>query len=135
MSMLEVLALAVIVAASLYLIVLGVSALIVPAQASRFLLGFAGSLKVHLVELSVRMVVGLALLIYAQQMFAPEVFELLGWMLIATTALLVVLPWRWHRQFAELAVPRAVRYMSLIGPSSLIFGALILAAVIRGSAS
>ena len=134
-TILETLALLVIVAASLYLVALALAALFVPAEASRFLLGFAGTRQVHFMELLIRLLVGGSLLIYAPRMFAGEVFGILGWVLVITTACLFLIPWRWHRQFAELAVPRALRYMTLIGLSSLVFGGLILASVMHGGAN
>lgn len=133
--MLETLALLVILAASVYLIALAMASLIAPAKAGRFLLGFAGSRHVHVAELSIRFLVGGAFVIYAPRMAAPQLFGFLGWILLVTTVFLALLPWRWHQRFARQAVPRALRYIALIGLSSLIFGGLIFAAVIRGNAA
>ncbi len=133
--MLEIFALAVVVVIGLYFCALGAVALIQPAHANRFLLGFASSPRVHYIELFIRLLAGAALVVYAPHMIAQDAFSLFGWVLILTTVCLFILPWRWHHRFAQQMVPRATRYITLIGLSSLILGVFIFAAVIRGSAT
>lgn len=133
--MLEGLALVVVVVAALYFCALGVASLLMPDRARSFLLGFAGSPRVHYAELFIRLVVGAAFVVHAPRMFAAGAFSFSGWVVLATTACLLLLPWRWHHRFARHAVPRANRYITLIGLSSLVLGGLTLAAVIRGSAA
>ena len=133
--MLEALALTVVVLTGFYFCALGAASLFVPAKANRFLLGFASSPRVHYIELSIRLLVGAALLIHAPRMFAPDAFRLFGWILLITTACLLLFPWRWHQWFAQQAVPRATSYIKVIGICSLALSGLILAAVIRGSAA
>ena len=133
--MIEHFALAVVVLAALYLLALGAASLVVPARASRFLLGFAASQPVHFAELLLRLVVGAALLLSAPRMSLPDAFNFFGWVLLVTTACLLLVPWRWHRRFARYAVPHAIRYITLVGVASLALGGLILAAVSRGSAA
>jgi hypothetical protein len=135
MSLIEGFSLAIIVLAALYLLALGAASLVVPARACGLLLGFASSLRIHLAELFVRLFIGAALVLYAPRMFLSGAFSLIGWVLLATTACLLVVPWRWHRRFAQYAVPRATRHIALVGLASLAIGALILAAVARGSAA
>ena len=131
--MLEVLALTLVVLTGIYFCALAVAALLVPAKASRFLLGFASSPRVHYIELSIRFLVGVALVIYAPRMSASGAFSLFGWVLLITTAGLFLLPWRWHHWFAQQAVPRAIPYIKVIGICSLALGGFILVAVIRGN--
>ena len=76
--MLEVLALTLVVLTGIYFCALAVAALLVPAKASRFLLGFASSPRVHYIELSIRFLVGVALVIYAPRMSASGAFSLFG---------------------------------------------------------
>lgn len=123
------LALGVVVLAGLYLVALGLAALIAPARARRFLLGFASTLRLHLVEMGLRMLVGAALVVAAPRMLFPGAFELVGWVLLVSSACLLLVPWRWHRYFAERTVPGAVRYVGLIGLASLAMGGGVLAAV------
>ena len=119
----------VVLLAGVYLVLLGAAALLAPARASRFLLGFAGSARTHYVELALRLVVGGALVMSAPGMLHPEAFRIAGWILRATTLVLLALPWRWHHRFASHAVPRAIRHLPLLGAASLLLGALVIAAV------
>jgi uncharacterized protein YjeT (DUF2065 family) len=133
--MIDALALAVVVLTGLYFIALAVLSLFMPARANRFLLGFAGSARTHYTELSLRLVVGVALVLHAPRMLASGAFTIFGWLLLVTTACLLPVPWRWHHRFARQVVPRATRHITLIGLASLAAGVLILAAVVRGSAA
>lgn len=134
MSLIEVPALVAVVLAGLYLLVLGVASLVIPARASRFLRGFVSSRSVHFTELFLRFVVGAALILYAPRMSFSGAFNLFGWVLLVTAACLVLIPWRWHRRFAQHAVPHATRHIWLVGLGSLVIGGLTLAAVSFGSA-
>jgi len=135
MSVIEVFALVALVLAALYLLAFGAASLAVPARASRFLLGFASSQSIHFIELFLRIIVGGALIVYAPRMFLPGAFNLFGWLLLVTTACLLLVPWRWHHRFAQFAVPRVTRYIGLVGVASLVLGGFILVAVARGSAA
>ncbi len=135
MSLSEVLALCVIVLAGLYLLALGIASLVVPAQANRFLLGFASSQTVHFAELFLRLLVGAALIYSAHRMLFPGAFALFGWVLLVSTACLALVPWQWHQRFTQQAVPRATRYIALIGLASLAIGGFILVAVALGGAA
>ena len=129
MSLIEAFALAVIVLAGVYFFALGLASLLLPKRASQFLLGFASSPTVHFAELFLRFAVGAALVLYAPRMFLSGIFNLFGWVLLVTTVCLLLIPWRWHRRFAQHAVPRATRHIALVGLASLAIGGLILAAV------
>ena len=131
--MIDMLATAVVFLTGLYLVVLGVAAFVAPDVAARFLLGHAGSAAAHYAELLVRLIVGGALLLTADSMQFPAVFSAIGWVLVATTAGLVLIPWHWHRRFAQRFVPQAVRHLKLVGAASLVFGGSVLCALQFGS--
>lgn len=133
--MTEAMAIAVVVTAGLFFIALGGVSLLAPTHASRFLLGFAGSPQVHCLELAVRFLLGGAFVLAAPRAAFPGAFSLFGWVLLATTAVLCLIPWRWHRRFAQRAVPEALRFLPLVGASSAVLGSLVLWAVLRGSAA
>lgn len=135
MSMIEVLALTVVLLTGLYFIALAAVSLLMPVRSNRFLLGFADSPLKHYAELFLRFVVGAAFVIYAPRMLFSEGFTLFGWVLLVTTACLLLIPWRWHHRFAQQAVPRATRHITLIGLSSLALGGFIMAAVVRCGAA
>jgi uncharacterized protein YjeT (DUF2065 family) len=133
--MIEYSALAIVVLVALYFIALGTSSLITPSFAKRFLLGFAESAFVHYTELLVRLVVGVAFLIHSPRMHFANGFHIFGWLLIVTTAALLLVPWQWHRRFASKSVPQALRYLTIIGLCSLAFGGFIIVAVARGTSA
>jgi hypothetical protein len=108
-----------------YLVCLGSIALLSPARARRFLLGFATTPTLHWVELGLRVLAGAAFVANASAMRHPEVFAGLGWVLLLTTAVLMLIPWRWHRQFAQRSVPRALEFLPLIGVTSILLGGVI----------
>jgi hypothetical protein len=133
--MIEILALAVVIAAGLFFIALGGASLVTPRRASRFLLGFAGSPSRHYAELTARFLVGGAFVIAAPRISAPGVFTLFGWLLLATTVVLLLMPWHWHHRFAGRAVPAALPFLPVMGVASLGLGGLVLWAVFNGNAA
>jgi hypothetical protein len=130
--MLHTTALAIVLLAGAYLVLLAAVAFFAPSRAARFLRGFAGNARLHYLELALRGVVGIAFVLQAPQMRFTDAFSLFGWMLLLTTAALLVLPWRVHRAFALRAIPYATRYLPLVAVASLLLGGLILAAALAG---
>jgi hypothetical protein len=130
--LLEAGAFAVVVLATAFLFALGVASLLAPTQASRLLLGFASTRGLHFTELAFRSIAGAAFVLYAPQMYWSEIFRLAGWVLLVTTALLAVIPWRWHQRFAQRTVPPVTRYIALIGLASLALAGAIGWAIVRG---
>lgn len=130
-KVLEVVAKAIIVLAALYLLLLGAVALLRPQRAGAFLLGFATAPGKHYTELAVRVLVGGALLLLARTSPYAMPLTVFGWVLVASTAVMAVMPWQVHRRFAEASVPRALRYLPLIGVASLAMGIALLGAVLR----
>lgn len=122
-------------ATGLYFLALGMVALIKPGSASRFLLAMANGPWAHYAELMVRFAVGFSFLQRAPAMLFPTIFTVLGWVFVLTTALLLFIPWQWHRRFAQKTVPQALRYLKLIALSSLALGCFVLVAVFKGSAT
>lgn len=130
--LIDAISLAVVAAVGLFLAALGILSLVTPAHASRFLLGFAGSPSKHYAELAVRFLVGGAFLLAAPRALWPAAFMLFGWALLATTAGLLLIPWRWHHRFARWAVPEALRFLPLAGVASVVLGGVILWAMLHG---
>jgi len=127
-ALIDALALGLVLAVGLYLVAVGLAALAKPAAASRFLSAFASSAKLHYLELGLRVVAGLAFVRHAPEMSAGGAFLALGWMLVLTSACLALLPWRWHRRFAERAVPQALRFLPVLGIMALALGGAVLLA-------
>lgn len=110
----------------LYLIGLGAVAWIWPKRAADYLGTLASTARAHYLELVVRALAGGALVIHGPGMRWPGIFVLVGWVLLATTAVLFLAPWRWHRRFAEWGVPHAVARLRLVGISSMVLGGIVL---------
>lgn len=133
--MLVVIAKAVLVAVSLFLLALGLLALARPGIAKRFLLGFATSASKHYLELSLRLIAGGAMLAAAPHSAQPMGLTVFGLLLIGTTLVMAFVPWRTHRRFAETSVPQALRFLPVIGVSSLVLSGWLLWSVFIASAA
>jgi len=125
-----VVGIAVVVTAALYLLTLGSGALIRPEATKRFLGGFATSPRTHFTELALRVLTGAALVSSAPQMAFGQGIALFGWMLVVTSLVLAIVPWRIHKRFAAWAVPQATQHMALIGIVSIVGGVALLAALL-----
>jgi hypothetical protein len=128
-------ALAVIELSAAYLLALGACALVAPARTRRFLLAFASTPGLHGLELALRLLVGVALVLRAPAMPWPALFTGLGWLLVATTLVLAVLPFRWHQRFAQRSVPQALRFLPLLGLASALLGGGLMWAALAGGAA
>lgn len=128
--MLDTLALGVVLLTGIYFVTLAGVALAAPHLATRFLMGHAGTATAHYLELLLRTGVGAAFLLHGPSTNLPTFFAVFGWVLVATTAVLLVVPWRWHQRFAKHSVPQAVRYLRLIGITSFGFGTFVLFAAL-----
>ncbi len=128
--MTEVISFSIVMLVGVYLVGLAVSAIFNPTRTTQFFLGFAASARVHYVELVVRGIAGAAVVMQAPHMRYPDAFAIAGWIVLATTIALATLPWRYHRAFAERAVPRATKHMTLIAIGSFLLGGFILIALL-----
>ena len=133
--MLLVAAKTILVAVAVFFLLLGFISLVRQSYARRFLLGFAASASKHYAELCVRFVIGGAMLIVAPKSIHPAALATFGWLLIGTTAVMAVVPWRVHRQFAATSVPQALRFLPMIGVVSVVLGGLLLWSTITASAA
>jgi hypothetical protein len=125
---------AIVATAALYLLALGVCALIRPEYARRFLEAHASTRLLHFTELGLRILVGVALIAVAPRMAFASAFLLAGRVLVASSVALAVVPWQLHQRFAAWSVPRAMPYLPLIGSVSIAGGLGLIAAVVRSRA-
>jgi hypothetical protein len=58
------------------------------------------------------------------------VFRLFGWLMIVTTILLLIMPWKWHNKFAKWVIPSAIKNLILYVVSAAVMGVFILYCVI-----
>lgn len=112
----------VVAAAGLFLIGLGIAGILFPDRIRRFLLGFATSAGLHWLELALRLIIGYSFIVHAPHSRAPLVFSGFGWLLVGTTVVLALIPWRVHRAFAERSVPQALRFLPVLSVAVLVLG-------------
>lgn len=98
--------------------------------ATTFLSSFAGAAKAHYIEQLLRLMVGLGVLIYSNSMLLSDLFGIFGWVLTATSALLIIMPWKWHNKFGKIAMPFVIRNLILYAVSASILGLVIVYCVI-----
>jgi hypothetical protein len=123
-------ALAIVVIAAMYLIALGGTALVRPAYARRFLGAHATTRTLHFTELGLRVLAGAAFIITAPHAAFTPALLLLGWVLVASSLVLAIIPWRLHQRFAAWSVPQAMHYLPLIGVASIAGGLGLIVAVV-----
>jgi hypothetical protein len=109
-----------------YMLVLGMACIFLPTLARRFLSGFASTVRVHFAELGARTLVGFALLEHASISAYAKEFSMVGWLLLSTTAILLLIPWRLHRRFAMHVLPSVLRFVQPIGLAALLMGLALL---------
>lgn len=130
--MIVMIAKTIVILTGLYFICLSLAALAAPALAARFLHGFAGTVLAHYLELGIRLAVGGAFVVGAPDMLGAGAMAAFGWVILISTIVLLCIPWRWHRGFAQRSVPYAVQFLKFFGIISMALGGIILFAVIRG---
>lgn len=123
-------ALSVVLLTGLYLLALAIAAFVAPQTARSFLASFASSPTAHYLELLIRLLVGAAFVVGASHMKFSSAFSLFGWVVIATTVVLLAMPWHWHHRFAAWSVPLATRNMAVFAIGPLLAGSLVVLSVI-----
>ncbi|MEQ9569489.1 MAG: hypothetical protein RLN75_04810 [Longimicrobiales bacterium] len=121
---------ALVVASGLWLMGLAAAAVVAPDRTRRFLERFASTARVHYTEQTLRVVAGLALVVFAPEMRWSRFFQLFGWTVLVTGAILMLTPWTRHRRFAEWAIPMATRRLRLLALGAFAIGVLILHAAV-----
>ena len=115
-----------VILSGLWLVGLAAATALAPDRAAKFLERFASTARAHYTEQALRLVAGVAILVYAPEMRLPDLFRLCGWVVAGTAVGLLLVPWRWHHRFGRWAIPLAVRHLRLLGLGALLLGAAIL---------
>ncbi len=127
----NILALIITILFGLFLVAVGFVMLVAPALAWRILSKAGSTPLINYGELILRMIPAAGLILCAPQSGFPQVFEWLGWFMLGTSVVLILLPRRWHhayaRRCAALLPPPTLRLMA---PLSFAFGGFILYAVL-----
>jgi hypothetical protein len=111
---------------SVFLIGLAVVIVTNPPLADRFLKSFASSARTHYTEQGLRLLAGAAIVVFANSMWYPRLFELFGWLVAVTAIGLILMPWRWHQKFGNWAMPMVIRNMRLFALGAFALGGFIL---------
>jgi hypothetical protein len=116
----------VIVAWGVFLIALTGVVFVKPVLAERFFRSFASSARTHYVEQAFRLLIGTSLVVLAPTMWQTAIFRLVGWAIVVSSAVLILIPWRWHHRLGERVIPMLIRHMRLYAVGLFGFGALLL---------
>ena len=115
----------------LFLISVGAVMLFTPTYAWRILSKAGSTPLIHYRELILRMIPAAGLILCAPQSRFPQVFEWLGWFMIGTSVVLMILARRRHHAYAlrcaALLPPPVIRWTA---PLSFAFGGFILYALL-----
>lgn len=114
-----------------YIFCAGFLMLFAPERA-RAILRKAGSTNlINYAEITLRMIPGIALIIYADYSHYPEVLRIFGWFIVASCIVLYLIPRKWHHGYslrsADLLKPL---YFRLLSPLAFLFGASIVYSVL-----
>lgn len=129
---LEWAAVAVVFGFGAFLLTLTILLVFVPERATGFFHKFATSAFTHFLEMFLRILVGASLVICSQRMQFAIIFYVFGWMLIATSAVLALLPWRWHNKFANLVLPPILKFPKLLAIQTAAMGIFVIYCLLRG---
>ncbi len=95
---------------------------------ARKTLQLAGSTNViNYTEITLRFLIALALIYYAEYAKLPEAFSVLGWFMLITSLILYAVPRKLHHQFSlkSAGILKPV-YFQWIAPFAFVFGGLII---------
>ena len=105
--------------------------LIDKTKAQQFLEAFVKNLRYHFLEQGLRLIVGVAFVIHSSASQTQETpyikfFNYLGWAIILSSLLLIILPWRWHQKFAQTVIPTVVKWIQFYGFLCFLLAAFIM---------
>lgn len=98
-----------------------------PARALSILTQAGSTNLINYGELLIRMIPGGALIIYAPFSRLQDIFFYLGWILVITSVVLILIPRRIHHQYALLCAsllpPSRMRFLA---PASILYGCVLI---------
>jgi uncharacterized membrane protein YfcA len=111
----------------MFIILVGLIMLFNPEKAGLTLRKFASTNFINYTEITLRLIVGIALVLYSDFCKYPEAFEILGWFMLITALLLYCVPRKLHHKFstrsADIIKPIYFRFIS---PFAFLFGGFII---------
>lgn len=109
-----------------YIICAGFLMLFAPEKA-RMILRKAGSTNlINYGEITLRLIPGIAMIVYAEHSRHPNVLTTFGWFIVGTCLILYMIPKQWHHRYslksADMLKPL---YFQLLSPLAFLFGAAV----------
>ena len=126
MAILQLLALVVIFAAVGWLAFVAKVCLVRPESARAGLAAMGSTPAIQFGEHALRGLAGLAMVLRAEVSKAPLAFEAIGWFVVATSLLIVLLPRRWHHAYAVFWADRIPGWAFRIASIPTMIGAVLL---------
>lgn len=115
----------------LWLLGVGVFMALRPERSLQLLGMMAATQRINLTEQSLRILAGAALVIRSGSSKLPDFFEIGGWFMIVSSVVLVVMPLRWHRNYAiwwsrnlSATAVRALAPLPIVAGPGLVYAAL-----------
>lgn len=109
---------------------IGVAVLIRPKSVFDWLGSYSKSLGTHVMAVATRVVLGVALIMYAAQSRYPHVLEVLGWIAVAAAVILALMGRSNFRKLMDWAMQFAVSYGRIAGALAIVFGGFLVYAVL-----
>lgn len=114
-----------------FIIFVGFVMLFRPTKAREILQKAGSTNLINYTEITIRLIPAIALVVFADYSKYPLAFVIFGWIMIATSLVLYLVPRRVHHSFsmksADLLKPL---YFQIISPFAFLFGGLIICNVI-----
>ena len=125
--MIDAAAIVVSLLAGLWLFLVGLFMLFLPARALRALAMFGSTPLLHFSELGLRMVAGLALIVAGPYSRLPEFLVPAGWFIALSSVVLMLLPRAWHAAYATWWSARfSISAVRGLGPVACLAGAALI---------
>jgi uncharacterized membrane protein YfcA len=107
----------------IFLIGVGLMMLLKPTKARAYLRKAGSTNLINYSEITIRMIPAAGLVLYSEYSKFPEVFNYLGWFMIATSLVLYFVPRRFHHRYAMMCADiLRPKLMRVISPFSILFG-------------
>jgi hypothetical protein len=65
------------------------------------------------------------MVIFAPSMWHTDLFRVFGWLIVLSTVVLLLVPWRWHHELGKQVLPLVIRYMKVFALGAFGLGVLI----------
>jgi len=114
----------------LFVVVAAGSLALRPKTLTEFLLRHAAETWLHVLAAAMRILIGVALLLYASQSRFPMTLQILGWVAVAAGIIVALVPPSKFKQLITWAFERFGSYTRAAALAALVFGVFLIYAVL-----